>query len=468
MNDHLLFAKKIKEKSGRSRVLLIMPPDIAPAVQPHLGLGLLADRLKSIDYNVLVVDYSYLASLSSNLPNIEDILTVYSPNVIGVSLFSQYLHLSRRFIELLHQKLPHTPIVIGGPHVSLGSDKVVSEILQWPGVRTIVTGEAEADIVRIINNILDNTSENVVNCVPVTMSDYRRPDFDCFIDGTELETYPIQLSRGCPYACVFCNIEKLAGRKFRKRNIADSIEEIKEASRKYTKLRYIKVTDDAPNCDADRFEAFIEQYIAKGFKAQLEVMQLRADHLTEKSCKLLKKAGQPFACIGVESADSEVLRRVNKGETLEHIERACGYIKASDLPLVLCFVLGLPWATWKSDLKSVKFASKAKPVHCYWNIAQPMPGTKMYDYFLCNGTIYSENTFNESSTQGNCLADTPEYSKLDRVKMRLIAQATTNELKKGSVKGLLLEAIHFGVFWHVLKGVLTTRPNIPGNIPRRW
>jgi radical SAM superfamily enzyme YgiQ (UPF0313 family) len=331
-----------------------------------------------------------------------------------------------------------------------------------------VRGEADADIVTIINDVLEDSSDPIVICKPIDFIDSCRPDFSLFVRGTELVTYPIQLSRGCPYECVFCNIDRLAGRRFRKRDIACCIDEIKEAQGKYKNMQYVKVTDDAPNCDSARFETFIEQYIAAGITARLEIMQLRADHLTMKICQLLKQAGQPSVCIGVESADPEVLAGVNKGETMEHIERACGFIKAVDLPLVLCFVLGLPKATEQTDLTSLEFAKKVQPVHCYWNIAQPMHGTKMYDYFTSHGTIYSENPFNKSSLQGGCFADTPEYSKDDRLKVQLVAQASTNELTRHSFRELLLKSLQLGVFGRVLLSMLSKRPAIPMGIPRRW
>jgi len=468
MDDIIFSIKQMKEKNDHSRVLLVMPPDIAGGFSPHLGLGILARCLEKDGYQVLVVDYSYLNLLLDSLPKIDDIIGAFNPHVIGISLFSQNLHLSQRFIETIHDLQPATPIVIGGPHVSLSPDKAVSEVLAWPGVRTIVRGEAENDIGKIINGVLNDTAEKIFNCHAVDLLCYKRPNFMSFIGGEDLETYPIQLSRGCPYQCVFCNIAKLAGRRFRKRDIADCIDEIQEASHRYKKLRHVKVTDDAPNCIESRFDEFLEKYIAQEFQPRLEVMQLRADHLTSKSCQLLKKAGQSFICIGVESADPKILAGVTKGETVEDVERACKCVKSANLPLVLCFVLGLPETTKKTDFVSINFARKVQPVHCYWNIAQPMPGTKMHDYFSTKGTIYSENAFQASSLQGGCFADTPEYSRLERLQTQVIAQATTNELTIGSVLSLLYRAGTYGVLLRVARALFSKRPHISKDTPRRW
>lgn len=466
MNDVIF--QKMKEKERHPRTLLVMPPDIAGAFSPHLGLGILANRLDKYGHTAIVLDYSYLNALKAPLPNIDEIIDAFNPDVIGVSLFSQNLHLSLRFVETIHQIRPAAPIVIGGPHVSLSSDKDVADVLAWPGVQTIVRGEADNDIERIITEVLKGTAKRIIDCKPVELINYSRPNFELFIGGTELETYPIQLSRGCPYQCVFCNIDKLAGRRFRKREIMDCIDEIKEAVNRYKKLQYIKVTDDAPNCLTPRFDEFLEQYITQGFRTRLEVMQLRADHLTLKSCQLLKDAGQPFICIGVESADPKILAGVTKGETLADIQRACHYVNNVNLPLVLCFVLGLPEATKEADFVSINFAKKVQPVHCYWNIAQPMPGTKMYDYFSCKGKIYSDNAFQKSSLQGGCFADTNVYTRMERMRTQVIAQATTNELTVNTIINLLLRGISYGVLFRVIQAMLSKRPTIPKEVPRRW
>lgn len=107
-------------------------------------------------------------------------------------------------------------------------------------------------------------------------------------------------------------------------------------------------------------------------------------------------------------------------------------------------------------------------MHCYWNIAQPMPGTEMHEYFQRHGKIYSENTFAESSLEGGCFADTPEYFRKERLTMQIIAQATTNELSKDSVKCLLRRAAVRGARWKVLRALLAKRATIPEGIPRRW
>ncbi len=92
----------------------------------------------------------------------------------------------------------------------------------------------------------------------------------------------------------------------------------------------------------------------------------------------------------------------------------------------------------------------------------------MHDYFSTKGTIYSENAFQASSLQGGCFADTPEYSRLERLRTQVIAQATTNELTIGSVLSLLYRAGTYGVLLRVARALFSKRPRISKDTPRRW
>lgn len=444
--------------------MLVMPPKIAGCLQPHLGLGILAARLADAGLSPIVIDYSY----SERLPDIERFLAEFEPDVLGVSLFSQNLRESERFIERVNRLRPGVPIIVGGPHPSLAFDDEVERILRLAGVATVVRGESDREIVDIVAASLSNRSLGVVTCTPLPLEDFCSPDFRLVANGSDLTTYPIQLSRGCPYRCSFCNIARMSGRKYRTRSVDDCLEEIGEAVERYKELQYIKVTDDAPNCLESRFEEFLRRYVERQFRPRLEIMQVRADHLTLEMCRSMKAAGGLFVCLGVESAHPDVFMGVNKGETLEQIERACEYVRSCGLLLVLCFVLGLPGATRETDLASLAFARRMRPVHCYWNIAQPMPGTAMYEYFRKHGKVYVENPMVESSLDGACFADTPEYPSKERIDMQMIAQATTNNESLRSRLGTLRKAATRGIAADIARALLTPRPGIPPQIPRRW
>ena len=448
--------------SRAQRVLLVMPPDIAPAAQPHLGLAILATRLKQAGYAPLVVDYAY----RPDLPPVDVFLTQFEPAVVGISVFSQHLSQTKRFIKGVRQARPSAAIILGGPHITIAEEAGLAELWET-GANVLVRGEADDRIIEIVEGAIASASQAVIACDRATLKEYPWPDFRLVVDGVNLVTYPMQLSRGCPYHCIFCNVQRISGRKFRTRDIANALDEIAEAVRRYPRMQFVKVTDDAPNCVPARIEAFLDGYLARRLPARLEIMQLRADHLTPKIAQSLKATRAPYIVLGVEAAAEPILRNVHKGETLDDMRRACTLVRANDLPLVLCFVLGLPHSTPATDGESVAFAREMGATHCYWNVAQPMPGTEMYEFFKHHGRILSPNVAEESSLDGNCYADTLDYPAIERLRMQTVAQASTNERSR-HWKHLVRRGVELRALPRVVRALTLPRPRIPATAERRW
>ena len=103
---------------------------------PHLGLAMLSAMLKKAGHQPLVLDYL----IFPNIPSIDDFMRQFEPDVVGVSIFSASFNESAKVIETV--KNYGTPIIIGGPHVS-----IYAEDLTKLGVDYIVKGEAELVIV---------------------------------------------------------------------------------------------------------------------------------------------------------------------------------------------------------------------------------------------------------------------------------------------------------------------------------
>ncbi len=459
--DYMAQVDAAARSERERRVLLVMPPGIARAAQPHLGLGIIATRLSEAGFAPLVVDYAY----KHRLPAIERFLERFQPAVVGISVFSQHLSRTKAFTRRVKEAVPETPIVLGGPHVTICESGSLRD-LKEAGATCLVQGEAEDRIVEVIEGVRSGSCDDVT-CAPASLDRYAWPDFGLFVGGLELITYPQQLSRGCPFQCIFCNVKRIAGRRFRTRSIADAIAELKDAVRRYPHLQFVKITDDAPNAVPGRIEQFLETYISERIGPRLEIMQLRADNLTPSIARLLRSAGAPYVVIGVESGDEGVFASVKKGEKLEDIRRACANVKAAELPLVMCFVLGLPASSRETDARSLAFAREMAPAHCYWNVAQPMPGTEMYDYFARAGRILSPNVAEESSLGGNCHADTETYPAIDRLRMQVVAQASTNEVSR-NWPYFMYRGTKLRVLPKVLSAMTLPRPAIPRDVERRW
>lgn len=72
-----------------------------------------------------------------------------------------------------------------------------------------------------------------------------------------------------------------------------------------------------------------------------------------------------------------------------------------------------------------------------------------------------------SSLDGDCFADTPGYPRKERLDVQMIAQAMTNEPIQSRWR-ILRKAAFRGIFIDVARALMSPRPEIPPEIPRRW
>ena len=164
----------------------------------------------------------------------------------------------------------------------------------------------------------------------------------------------------------------------------------------------------------------------------LSIANIRADTIDAEMLQLMKPANCQAVCLGVESADPEVFKHVNKGESLEDIRRAAGLIKDAGLSLGMCFVIGLPHDSWEHHKNSVAFAKEFQPDYIYWNVMHPMKGTDAHYYFVQRGAQIEDDTDYTSLSDltwetNEPLVETPEFTKWDRKKARYYAVVETDQ-----------------------------------------
>ena len=369
-------------------ILLINPSDpnlsdVSP--WPHLGLSILATHAASQGHKALVVDYSF----SPNAPPLKNLVTTLSPGLFGVTLYTSQMAQVRRTIQEI-RKLSQAPVVIGGPHATLYAGALAEENLaDW-----IFRGECDITFSEQLYRIKRTGRSNIVSSAPPDLSQATWPDFDLAMGSSALTTYPIQLSRGCPYSCSFCSVKNISTRRIRTRPLNDCLDEIDRSIQKNQGIRTVRIVDDCPTFDLDRFKNFLQGYLDRGIRRPLHIDNLRADKIDVDILDLLKRIGVDHLCIGVESGDPCVFEMINKGETLDTIVEAAKLIRSSGFRLYTCFIIGLPGSSISSELASIRLAKSLKPNWIYWNLFQPHQGTSARLWFEDNGRIFGEENKN--------------------------------------------------------------------------
>ena len=378
---------------------------------PHLGLAMLSGVLKRNGHEVLVVDYQF----RHNAPSIKKFVNDFHPDVIGITLYTATMREAGEIIDKISKF--DIPLMVGGPHATLYSEDLCAD----NRIDYVFIGESENAMVDIVNNAKIEDKPQLVKSSLPDLEKLPYPDFTSFFQCQEISTYSLLTSRGCPHDCSFCAVHLISSRKWRPRKLGDCVNELMKAKIKFPHLKNVIVYDDNPMARTTHLKEFLRLYINGKINLSLTIINTHAKDIDEELLLLLKEACCSSIALGVEHGHPKVFNRVGKGETLDDIIRAANLIKKYNIPLGLCFIIGLPGDSLKMTKYSIKLAKELKGDFFYWNSITPFKGTRVYDYFnrppnkifdVINHSSFIDGDF---VWDGACV-ETPEFSIADQEK----------------------------------------------------
>ena len=438
------------------RVFLIVPArESTPFATPHLGCAMLTASLKQHGHDVRVYDYAYLRGEERSWEAVRRQLEEFRPDVVGVSVctasVSTAKELARRAKELLN-----APVVAGGPHATLNSDKLIA--LEY--IDTVVTGDGEMVLPHIAAQP-EQFAKKIVAAGQIDVRAVPPADFSAFHQPERIHVYPLMTSRGCPFNCSFCTVHTVTSRKWRSRELESVFAELDAAVRQFPKLKRIEIHDDCPTTDVPRFKTFLRELIARKLPLALTVANVRADTVDEELVDLLIKAGSTSICIAAEHGNPEVFDFIGKAEKLEEIERAARIIKNRGAKLSLCFVIGLPKDNLERIRDSVKLAKRLRPSLIYWNMAHPFRHTRIREWYEANGGTILDDDDHSSYAEPSLTCDepivwTPDFTAEQRKQAKFLCVVETDQyrLRAEGLRKLFSMAWGYGCTWPAIKSVL--------------
>jgi len=204
---------------------------------------------------------------------------------------------------------------------------------------------------------------------------------------------PIELTRGCVYACRFCQTPFFSKARFRHRSVDDVARWAKVmAEHEKFDLRFISPTSFSYGShDQSVNLAAVEALLAKthealGPRGRLFFgtfpSEVRPEHVTPEGLALIKKyCANDNLVIGGQSGSEEVLASSGRGHDVTAIVRAVELTCASQLVPNVDFILGLPGET-RDDVRATvelmkRLAAMGARVHGH--TFMPLPGTPYRD-----------------------------------------------------------------------------------------
>ncbi len=416
------------------RILLLDPPGHLRWL--NLGLGYLAGVATHCGAEVKVLDFNNLRGLNEH-ERIESAFGGHEPSVIGASLFTATVRAGVSLLARAKAIHPNSIFIVGGPHISLSQNAIMDE---FNFVDLAVVGEGEYTLQEIckwldgrkkleeIPGLIYRTKRGIRHVPPRPFSreldKLPFPDFCCF-DSVQrwgrLTVYPMITSRGCPYSCSFCSAHLSMGKKWRYRSPENVITELKMAKQRY-ETEEIHFYDDNFSFDVRHARKVCSLMIEEKLGLRWWLRNgVRADKIDRDTAGLMKQAGCYAVDVGVESGDPFVFSKINKGESLEEIKCAVKLLKETGVKRVGgFFILGLPYSTLDSDIKSIKFRHDLGLDEATWSFFIPYPGTKAADYIARHGRIFDLDSAHQFDVEPGC--ETEEYSRRERVIAMMMAR----------------------------------------------
>jgi len=398
-------------------VLLINPPAFFelmgnnPAIiesergyNPPLGLLLLAGYLleRHPQHRVTVVD-AQVEELSYE--NLERRIVALDFDVVGITAMTFTMLDVKRTIEAVKKVNPGCTVVIGGPHVNI----YPYETMRLPGVDIVVLGEGEIIFSRLLDQLHDPDqlaqvkgllfkdssakiihtgipeiiSEEELNTLPFParhLTPYRR------YSSLLAKRMPITTaftSRGCPFACSFCNRPHL-GKKFRALTPQRVVDEFKVCLQ--LGIHEFLIYDDTFTIRKDRVKEICRRVIHEKLDIGFDI-RARVDTLDEEMLSLLKQAGCRGIHYGIEAGTEKILKVLNKGINLQQAKETLALTKKYKMQTLAYFMIGAPTETREDIEETFRVARWLKPDFIHMTILTPFPGTPIYLRGLASGVI---------------------------------------------------------------------------------
>lgn len=329
------------------------------------------------------------------------------PDLLGVTVMTQHLPQTIDFLKDVKSLFPHITVIAGGPHITADYKSVLEKNRE---IDMCVIGEGEYTMLNIVDCLENRKSLEGVKGISYRINGEARVNsFREYIEDldslpfADWESLPmakytdaiavkknygsIVASRGCPFSCTFCGAKTVLGRKVRRRSPENILEEIRLLYEKYN-VRQVLFHDSTLNIDNQWVNEICEGILKMG-RPLLWGCNLRTENLERETLKLMKESGCIRVFVGVESADNNVLKRMNKGTNIERIEAGIRLIEEMGLPSDYGFILGMPGETEESIKKSIAFAKKLKGISTF-SLASPFPGTELYEIAKSEGYMVDD------------------------------------------------------------------------------
>jgi anaerobic magnesium-protoporphyrin IX monomethyl ester cyclase len=369
---------------------------------PPLGLAYVAATLEKAGFQVEILD-NY--NLKKPIEEVKQEIKRLEPEIVGITCGSVTYRRCIETSQAVKEVIPSCKVVVGGWQPTY----MPESLLQHTEIDYIVMGEGEQAMVELANNLSKGEDRSaiakipgiaymkngkIVKTAPTFIQDLDQIPFPArhllpmeiydriipYLDASPVDT--MNVIRGCPYHCAYCETKKLWGPICRAFTPTRVVAEIEHMVQNFGSKGVYFVGD---NFTINKKRTIKLCNLMKKEKLDIKwVCDTRVDQISRELLQEMKGAGCQTIWFGVESGSARILKKLNKKITLEQISHAFKLCKKEAIQLACSFMVGIPGETVDDMNATFKFARKLDPDWCQFNTYVAVPGSKLYDEIMEN------------------------------------------------------------------------------------
>lgn len=330
---------------------------------------------------------------------------------IGVSAMISYQIISGANFSKKVKEISNVPIVWGGWFATSFTEIVLKENF----VDFIICGQGEIPFREFVISLLEkkdytringlgykangqlfiNNNDEILDEKSFPLVDFTKIDLNAIVNISGIVPEPFRsvnylASTGCPHNCSFCCLASVWGRKFYAKEVDVVIDNILYF-KKTANINRISFDDDNFFTNKRFVLDFCSQILAQNIQLEWDASAHPGSFLklySDGDLDLFYKAGCRTIRFGSESADEEVLRKINKKLTPEITYDVVRKLKKHKLKPVLYLMVAFPWNPDKDFKSTINMVGKAKLIDSSLeagiNFFVPLPKTPIYQECLEN------------------------------------------------------------------------------------
>jgi len=292
--------------------------------------------------------------------------------IVAFSIMTSQYDEMRRLIGLLRSKYGSAvKILAGGPHAVSNSQAILRQ-----GADIAFTGEAEDAFPEVLRRMLER--KDCTGIPGVAFGTENNEIFESPARPVNIEAFPsfspkrgmfgpIEITRGCPFACSFCQTSHIFGTKPRHRSVSSIVRQATSLQSKHRKVIRLLSPNafsyGSPDGKHVNLAAMTEMLAAlrETISDRGKIIfgyfpsEVRPEHVTPETLELLKVySDNDEIVIGAQSGSGRMLKMCHRSHSVEDILAAVVHARQFKYKVIVDFILGLPGEMEQDAIETAK------------------------------------------------------------------------------------------------------------------